>query len=50
LDDGPLELRKDAHHLKQGAPCWDTRIKALLVEIEVAALRVQLAQKAQQID
>jgi hypothetical protein len=43
LDHGALEFGKDAHHLEQGVTAWRRRIHPLLVQIQINALRMDVA-------
>ena len=46
LDDGPLELREHAEHLKQHSTARGGRIHGLLFKIEIDTGSVQLAETA----
>src|SRR5262249_6779815 len=48
LDHGPLELCEYAQHPEHGLPGW-RGVEALLVEVEVNALRVQLAEQGDEV-
>ena len=48
-DHRSLELCEDAHHLEEGAACWSGGVDGLLVEVEVNACAVGLAEKAHEV-
>jgi hypothetical protein len=49
LDNGPLEFRKDTEHLEQCPARGGGGVNSLLVQVEVAAHRAQLAEEAYEV-